>query len=237
MASRPIETTARLVQVIERALPPVARKRGGHPAKRVFQALRIEVNEELDVLAAGLGAALDMLAPGGRCVVLSYHSGEDRLVKQCFLARRERGLPVPPRPSLCMRSRRDRPHSHPGRASRRARRSRPATRGRQVPACARRSASARGGTDGHPGTGCLDWGPGRAGARTGPRPRPRPELDVVDRRRAAARSSRRKASTLRGLGVMFVVGAMAVTAAAHTFVASYQERIDTVQGQLTADTC
>ena len=102
VASRPIETTARLVQVIERALPPVARKRGGHPAKRVFQALRIEVNEELDVLAAGLGAALDMLAPGGRCVVLSYHSGEDRLVKQCFLRAASGGCLCPPGlPCVC----------------------------------------------------------------------------------------------------------------------------------------
>ena len=71
VASRPIGTTSRLVQVIERSLPGVARKRAGHPAKRVFQALRIEVNEELDVLAAGLESALGMLAPGGRCVVLS----------------------------------------------------------------------------------------------------------------------------------------------------------------------
>ena len=80
----------------------------------------------------------------------------------------------------------------------------------------------------------VSTGARAAPAREPAAPRPRPELDVVDRRRAAARSSRRKASTLRGLGVMFVVGAMAVTAAAHTFVASYQERIDTVQGQLTA---
>jgi|GEM_PF-655818 cell division protein FtsL len=61
----------------------------------------------------------------------------------------------------------------------------------------------------------------------------RPRLDVVDRRRAAARSDHRRANMLRGLGVMFVVGALAVTAAAHTFVASDQQRIDTLQGQLT----
>ena len=102
VASRPIETTSRLVQVIERSLPGVARKRGGHPAKRVFQALRIEVNEELDVLGEGLDAALDMLAPGGRCVVLSYHSGEDRLVKQRFLRAASGGCVCPPGlPCVC----------------------------------------------------------------------------------------------------------------------------------------
>ena len=102
VSSRPIETTARLVQVIDRSLPGVARKRPGHPAKRVFQALRIEVNEELDVLAAGLDAALDMLSPGGRCVVLSYHSGEDRLVKQRFIAAASGGCVCPPQlPCVC----------------------------------------------------------------------------------------------------------------------------------------
>lgn len=95
VASRPIETTSRLVQVIDRSLPGVARKRAGHPAKRVFQALRIEVNEELEVLATGLESALDMLSPGGRCVVLSYHSGEDRLVKQCFLRAASGGCVCP----------------------------------------------------------------------------------------------------------------------------------------------
>jgi 16S rRNA (cytosine1402-N4)-methyltransferase len=85
VAARPIETTSHLVEVIERSLPGVARKRAGHPAKRVFQALRIAVNEELDVLAAGLKTALELLTPGGRCVVVSYHSGEDRLVKRCFM--------------------------------------------------------------------------------------------------------------------------------------------------------
>jgi 16S rRNA (cytosine1402-N4)-methyltransferase len=84
VANRPIETTSRLVEVVERSLPPVARKRAGHPAKRVFQALRIRVNEELEVLSAGIETALELLAPGGRCIVLSYHSGEDRLVKRCF---------------------------------------------------------------------------------------------------------------------------------------------------------
>ena len=84
VANRPIETTSRLVEVIERSLPGVARKRAGHPAKRVFQALRIYVNEELEVLAPALDDALGMLTPRGRCVVISYHSGEDRLVKATY---------------------------------------------------------------------------------------------------------------------------------------------------------
>jgi len=95
VASRPIETTAGLVQVIERSLPGVARKRAGHPAKRIFQALRIELNQELEVLAAGLESALGLLCGGGRCVVLSYHSGEDRLVKQSFLRAASGGCVCP----------------------------------------------------------------------------------------------------------------------------------------------
>ncbi|MGA3214547.1 MAG: 16S rRNA (cytosine(1402)-N(4))-methyltransferase RsmH [Acidimicrobiales bacterium] len=102
VASRPIDTTGRLVEVIERYLPGAARKRPGHPAKRVFQALRIEVNSELDVLAVGLESALDLLAPKGRCVVLSYHSGEDRLVKQRFAQGATGGCVCPPGlPCVC----------------------------------------------------------------------------------------------------------------------------------------
>ena len=102
VASRPIETTSRLVEVIEEHLPGVARKRPGHPAKRVFQALRIAVNDELGVLSAGLESALGLLTRGGRCVVLSYHSGEDRLVKQCFAQAESGGCICPPGlPCVC----------------------------------------------------------------------------------------------------------------------------------------
>lgn len=77
--------SGRLVQVIQEALPAAVRAGGGgHPAKRVFQALRIVVNAELESLRAVLPAALDALAPGGRLAVLAYHSGEDRLVKRAF---------------------------------------------------------------------------------------------------------------------------------------------------------
>lgn len=81
---RPIETTLELVDVVRNAIPAAARRTGGHPAKRVFQALRIAVNEELDILDASIDAAIDLLAPRGRCVVLAYHSGEDRIVKNRF---------------------------------------------------------------------------------------------------------------------------------------------------------
>jgi 16S rRNA (cytosine1402-N4)-methyltransferase len=80
-AGAPIERTHDLVSVVTNAIPAATRRTGGHPAKRSFQALRIAVNAELDVLERTVDAALDALAPGGRLVVLSYHSGEDRIVK------------------------------------------------------------------------------------------------------------------------------------------------------------
>jgi 16S rRNA (cytosine1402-N4)-methyltransferase len=80
----PISTSDQLVEIIKAAIPASARRRGGHPAKRTFQALRIEVNSELDVLRSGLEAAIRWLAPGGRIAVISYHSLEDRIVKDTF---------------------------------------------------------------------------------------------------------------------------------------------------------
>jgi len=85
VAARPLRTTSELADVVARAVPQGVGRRRGHPATRVFQALRIETNQELDVLRTALTDAIDALAPGGRIVVLSYHSGEDRLVKQVFL--------------------------------------------------------------------------------------------------------------------------------------------------------
>ena len=84
IAARPITTTGQLADVVREAIPAATRRTGGHPARRVFQAIRIAVNEELDQLRTGLDAALGLLRPGGRCVVISYHSGEDRLVKSIF---------------------------------------------------------------------------------------------------------------------------------------------------------
>ena len=82
--NEPIETSAQLVEIIKAAIPASARRAGGHPAKRTFQALRIEVNSELAVLRRGLDAAVRWLNPGGRIAVISYHSLEDRIVKDTF---------------------------------------------------------------------------------------------------------------------------------------------------------
>jgi 16S rRNA (cytosine1402-N4)-methyltransferase len=97
---RPIAGSAELAELVRSAIPAAARRTGGHPAKRTFQALRIEVNSELAVLAEALPAALDALAVGGRIAVLSYQSLEDRIVKQALAAASRStaplGLPVVP---------------------------------------------------------------------------------------------------------------------------------------------
>ncbi|HZS24314.1 MAG TPA: 16S rRNA (cytosine(1402)-N(4))-methyltransferase RsmH [Gaiellaceae bacterium] len=97
----PIVRTGELVDAIKSALPAPARFGEGHPAKRVFQALRIAVNDELGSLESALPAALEMLRPGGRLAVISFHSLEDRIVKQ-FLRDRERGCTCPPDFPVCV---------------------------------------------------------------------------------------------------------------------------------------
>jgi 16S rRNA (cytosine1402-N4)-methyltransferase len=98
--ARPIRTTSGLAEVVKEAIPAATRRRGGHPARRTFQALRIEVNDELGALRAALPSALDVLDAGGRVVVISYHSLEDRFVKR-FLADEARGCVCPPDLPVC----------------------------------------------------------------------------------------------------------------------------------------
>jgi 16S rRNA (cytosine1402-N4)-methyltransferase len=96
IAARPLVTTRQLADVVRSAIPAPARRTGGHPARRTFQAIRIAVNDELLILPPVLDATLDRLAPAGRCVVLAYHSGEDRIVKERFRAAATGGCVCPP---------------------------------------------------------------------------------------------------------------------------------------------
>lgn len=97
---KPIQTTLELVEIIKEAIPAAARRGGPHPAKRTFQALRIAVNDELGALKKGLEEAMALLAPGGRLVVISFHSLEDRTVKE-FFSRESKGCICPPDFPVC----------------------------------------------------------------------------------------------------------------------------------------
>jgi 16S rRNA (cytosine1402-N4)-methyltransferase len=100
-STEPYERTGDLVETIKASIPAPARFGEGHPAKRVFQALRIEVNDELGAVERALPAALEMLRPGGRLGVISFHSLEDRIVKQ-FLRKQEHGCTCPPDFPVCV---------------------------------------------------------------------------------------------------------------------------------------
>ncbi|MBQ2896913.1 MAG: 16S rRNA (cytosine(1402)-N(4))-methyltransferase RsmH [Clostridia bacterium] len=82
--TKPVETTFELVELIKEGIPAAKRREGGHPAKRVFQAIRIEVNGELEVLKQSIQDFFDCLKPGGRLAIITFHSLEDRIVKNCF---------------------------------------------------------------------------------------------------------------------------------------------------------
>lgn len=97
---KPVESTGELVELVKAAIPASARREGGHPGRRIFQALRIAVNSELDSLGRGLAAAVDLCAPGGVIVVISYHSLEDRIVKQLFRDK-STGCICPPEVPVC----------------------------------------------------------------------------------------------------------------------------------------
>jgi 16S rRNA (cytosine1402-N4)-methyltransferase len=96
-----IDTTFKLVDIIKRAIPAAARREGGHPAKRTFQALRIAVNDELEVLEQAVKNAADILKPGGRLVVITFHSLEDRIVKIAF-NNMEKPCTCPPKLPVCV---------------------------------------------------------------------------------------------------------------------------------------
>jgi 16S rRNA (cytosine1402-N4)-methyltransferase len=102
VAARPISSTVQLAELVRDAIPAATRRRGGHPAKRTFQAIRIEVNEELTILADALDTVVGAVDPGGRVAVISYHSGEDRLVKAAFRLAVTGGCTCPPGlPCVC----------------------------------------------------------------------------------------------------------------------------------------
>lgn len=96
VAARPVETTTRLAEIVVSAIPAAARRRGGHPAKRTFQAIRIEVNSELAILPGALRDTIELLAPGACLAVLSYHSGEDRIVKSVMRSAESGDCTCPP---------------------------------------------------------------------------------------------------------------------------------------------
>ena len=98
---KPIETTGELVDVIKSAIPAAAREGGHHPAKRTFQAIRIEVNGELDAIRPAIESATELLAPGGRIAIITFHSLEDRIVKQTYVSLSE-GCTCPPRIPVCV---------------------------------------------------------------------------------------------------------------------------------------
>ncbi|MFO7294658.1 MAG: 16S rRNA (cytosine(1402)-N(4))-methyltransferase RsmH [Clostridia bacterium] len=105
VSNRPIETTGQLVDVIKRAIPAAARREGPHPAKRTFQAIRIEVNQELALLPKAIESAVEVLKPGGRLCIISFHSLEDRIVKQVFRSL-SNPCTCPPDSPICMCGRR-----------------------------------------------------------------------------------------------------------------------------------
>ena len=98
---RPIETTLELVDIIRSAMPPSALREKQHPAKRSFQAIRIAVNDELGAVRQGMEAAIDHLNPGGRLVVITFHSLEDRIVKNVF-QNAAKGCTCPPSFPVCV---------------------------------------------------------------------------------------------------------------------------------------
>lgn len=107
LRSRPVSGTRALADIVKEAIPAATRRTGGHPARRTFQAIRIEVNGELEALELGLADAVDYSEPGGRVVAISYHSLEDRVVKRFFVDQ-ARGCTCPPEFPVCVCGKKER---------------------------------------------------------------------------------------------------------------------------------
>ncbi len=107
LRSRPVSGTRALADIVKEAIPAATRRTGGHPARRTFQAIRIEVNGELEALELGLADAIDHSEPGGRVVAISYHSLEDRIVKR-FFNEQARGCVCPPEFPVCVCGKKER---------------------------------------------------------------------------------------------------------------------------------
>jgi 16S rRNA (cytosine1402-N4)-methyltransferase len=107
LRSRPVSGTRALADIVKEAIPAATRRTGGHPARRTFQAIRIEVNGELEALELGLADAIDHAEPGGRVVAISYHSLEDRIVKK-FFNEQARGCVCPPEFPVCVCGKKER---------------------------------------------------------------------------------------------------------------------------------
>ncbi len=217
---RPITSTKRLAEVVRDAIPVPARREGGHPARRTFQAIRLEVNQELPVLTTALGAALDHLLPGGRCVVLSYHSGEDRIAKDLF-----RSWSVPPRQPAGLPVE---PEAPPARL---------VHRGVVVPSAEEQAANPtlpvaprppsprdHHGTEGRPMTALART---RSSHRSGPARR---HLGLVREDGVPALSA--LAGTVAGVGVVFIVAALFGLAIAHTMLAQGEDRLVEMDARL-----
>ena len=234
VAARPLATTGDLVEAVKRGIPAAARRRGGHPARRTFQAIRMEVNRELPSLAAGLDESVHLLKPEGRIVVLAYHSLEDRMVKERFAdwSRTEEPGYLPKGLPRAKRNAAD-PVAHPAPAAAVGGRSRgePA-RSQRPPACGRASRAVT--TVAAP---TRRTPPARARAahvvapRGARRHRAAASRDDDARRR---RDPPRRARTRRCLA-LFTVFALVSAVVFHVMLAQDQLQLDHLNSQITKE--
>ncbi len=242
VGARPIRTTGELSDVVRAAVPAAAR-RAGHPARRVFQAIRIEVNEELEQVEVGVEQALSLLRLGGRCVVISYHSGEDRLVKSAFTRAATGNCQCPPGlPCVCgadpqyrllFRGAR-RPTGAEVERNRRAEAARLRVVER-VGGLAVRVANRRRGGVTPPAAGTARPSPTRGAPRQSPTAARRATLRVVEpSSRPRRRRFRKRPATW--VSVALVAGSLFAVVAGDDLVTQGQIRLSTLQSQLASAT-